>query len=853
MVRRFLILMLVLAGGLSAGTRLTPYNWGFGGNNMAGTRNMNANALSQRYKYAINWSGLGEGYAAVLDSIYDYSVAQSYSPVFRYGPYASNHEINLLYTSYVDSTTPYTTRILDTTREWLYIYAKAYLDSVGIDVETLVVHIDDNAYSMSNIAGKGDGKSRSASSCDTLLWRKRRFWYQALGNTSADTMFYPAGVCWLANGENLDACKAIAYAYRRHFFDDSVAFGPGNYHYYTYYADNQYRDAYSPRMSSYTAINSATGGATAYMDWREKVNIGGSTDSNAAYFDNGIVQLDSVVTAVLDSVSDALGQTHIEGFANVTKFSVVHFIAPLRGQMNLHFENPMDYGKSWSQVFGPILDLADSMYHAYPGQYVWYTNSANIMCSPTPGVWNYDSTRIFLFHYGFMLCAYDTNWIINLFAAGNSNYWRDIFYTDFGSPVHGYTLTNTAGSGGTYQAVIHRQFNKAGVITQIVCRSNYSALDRVNDSVSVSLGGTYYEIDANADTNAVGVTSTYLKPYQAKFFTQQSPGGGPTSAPPIISNIGPILGFQDSTGHISFTATDDFRLNRVRCYIWLPDSVHETNDSVSIYDSTVVGAGTSLTPSIDYVWPDKGVAWIVVDALDDSTDNAHDSVSCFLYPDPNPDISSIHPTSGMKDSTDTVTATLTGIAEDYQLDSARSYVRPLTGDSITVGDTTYSPAQTTASVAFPYTWPDSGYYWLVVVATNESGQSGRDSVHIHVEEDDAPAVTSILPASGWRDSTDAITATVTDDYGITNIVSYLWNPAMEVVGLWDSTYSPASTSENPSHDYTWPSAGWYYLVFVAIDTDGQVTRDSSHIYINQVNPVHGVKGQKAKGRKVNVK
>ncbi len=121
----------------------------------------------------------------------------------------------------------------------------------------------------------------------------------------------------------------------------------------------------------------------------------------------------------------------------------------------------------------------------------------------------------------------------------------------------------------------------------------------------------------------------------------------------------------------------------------------------------------------------------------------------------------------------------------------------------------------------------------------------------------SPGIGSILPASSYRDSTDAVTATITDDYGVNHIYNYVWPPdsvhgSNDSISIFDSAYSTGDTAVtwNPSHDYTWLDSGDYQIVFVAIDDSSNTTRDSQQILISvqaaaevSVNINHGYYGK----------
>ena len=278
-MRRILVALLITAATLSAADK-TPYKHIIGGNGYTGTN-----------RYTFRW--LVEHFDASAAGEYSFmkalvDTARALGRDFPVGPYASSQEINLYEGGNPGLT--YQARLADTTRHWQYVYAKHYLDSIGVSVESLVVHLADNAV---NITQQGDG-NRSYS-LTGLAQQQKRFTYQYWNNQAGD-YFYPAGYVWLANGYCKYAREALAYAYRRYFVEDSAKSGRGpvKAHWRMFFMDNQYRDA--GRLGSYYAINSTSGGPSSQMDWIEQKMI--QTDSQMYYFDYSWLMLWTAIGAV---------------------------------------------------------------------------------------------------------------------------------------------------------------------------------------------------------------------------------------------------------------------------------------------------------------------------------------------------------------------------------------------------------------------------------------------------------------------------------------------------------------------------------------------------------------------------
>ncbi len=464
------------------------------------------------------------------DSLCD--TAEAMGKIFRAGPYASSQEINLY--ERFDTGKQYNERLNNVTDLWLYIYAKHYLDSIGVSAESLVVHIDDDFVRITN---QGDGVREY--NLTGLPHHKKRFSYQYWNNTPSDTMFYPAGYCWLANGFNPDARRAIAYAYRRHLIEDSVAYGPGDRHWTAFFMDNQYRGGFGPRLNSYYEINSATGGPTSGLDWMEQPGIGNDLNSNLNYYDHSTLLIDSTIRVVLDSACDAHGLERIYGFANVEKFSPAHLGVAVR-YTHVNLENPVDYAKAWPNGWQQWYAMADTM-AAHPDRYINWLFSGDFLCSSSPSDWKYDSSRIYMTHYAFFLQVRDTNAYCGPARFNDINRWRDIYEVDFGEPDGPAYEVSSTGSSYTKLAVMRRDYNNGAAVTLV--RTSHGTADWVNDQVAVNLHQLYREVDANADTSAVADSIFYLKPYMGKILiTADSCGVPPTVPVPTSPASGSALG-----------------------------------------------------------------------------------------------------------------------------------------------------------------------------------------------------------------------------------------------------------------------------------------------------------------------
>ncbi len=574
-MKRLIIVCLLLAGVLSAQDK-TPYKFLFAGNSYYGPRNASAQWLAERYDAGI--AGTGD-WSAMYDSIYHDTRAMGKE--FWCGPYASSQEINLY--SRFDAGAQYNDRLADVGTYWLYVYAKHYLDSIGVSPESLVVHIADDYVSITN-----DGDGARSYSLSGLPYHKRRFTYQYWNNTPSDTMFYPAGYCWLANGFNRDARNAIAYAYRRHLIEDSARYGPGDFHWSALFMDNQYREGYAPRLYSYYDINSTSGGPTSGLDWYEQPGIGNDVSANTRYYDYSTMLIDSTIEHVLDSTCAVRGLQRIRPFANVDKFSDVTLGVQLR-YTNVSLENPVDYAKAWPNGWQRWYVMADTM-AAHPERYVSWGFLGDFLCSSDPSDWRYDSSRIYMTHYAFFLQVRDTNAFIAPSRFNDTTRWRGIYEVDFGEPDAPAYEVSSVGSNYSKIAVMRRDYNNGNVA--VLVRTSHGQVDWVHDSVAVNVHGLFYSIDADGNAAAQPDSVFYMKPYMGKIL-RKSQGSAP-----VISDVGPVDPYSlvDSTSLLGFTVSAEGGLDSLE--VWL---VRPGSDTLLLRRSFSPGA-TSFSWSDLYTW-----------------------------------------------------------------------------------------------------------------------------------------------------------------------------------------------------------------------------------------------------------
>jgi hypothetical protein len=515
-MKKGLILFLCLLAVSGFAADRTPYKFGFGANSNdvsgGGATSYTITDLVECYDMGLNfgsWPGLE-------DSLRD--TAAYLGMDFWSGSYASSQEVNVYSTDSLDS---HATRMADTTTCWLYIYASHYLDSIGVSVESLVVHIADDMLAstmLNETVGYKYRKILTAALADSL----KRYSYQYWRNSSTGP-YFPTGVTWLANGYCESTRHAIGYAFRRYLIEDS-----GNHMQTAYFMDNQYRGGYAARLYSYNTIDSTRGGPTAGLDWVEQPGIGTSIDTCQKYYDNSTSLIDSTINFVLDSTTTADGLHKIRGFANVDKFDYFQTGHQLRNT-NIMFENPVDYGKSWSQYYNWYM-MADTI-AAHPERYAQWNFAGDFICSANPADWYYDSTRIYGFHYALFLQWRDTNIFVSPHRFNDhAERWQTIYEVNFGTKDSAAYEVSSVGSGFyDTRKVMRVDYTHSGSDNCMIVRTSDPDYDFTTDTVHVDLGGTFYKVSVAADTSATARTVDTLLMYEGGFYVSSAPYRGHTS------------------------------------------------------------------------------------------------------------------------------------------------------------------------------------------------------------------------------------------------------------------------------------------------------------------------------------
>jgi len=524
------VLLILLAGMAGAQGDSTKYSFYIPGNAyITGSDAYTVTWLAQRYDGIYNYGD----HAFVGESLYD--TCQAWGKEFVFGPYASTQEVNLYEKNNPEYTYDYR---LTLSKHWYVALLEHYMDSTSKERESLYVHIRDDALSITN-----GGTTRANSSIQSEIFRKRRFSLQYWNNDVTDTGIYPQGYCWLANGFNVDMRKAAAYAYIRRFVTDSVTYTDGTHRHTCFFADNQYRGGYAPRLYTYYSINSSSGGPTSEMDWWEVANIQTNADSLNRYYDESTILIDSSIANALDSACDANGLSRVQMFANCNKGDIAN--NPITMQ---YFD--MFWELSYEYVGDAFTDwmAKDSITHL-----VRLNTDRHLITEWrldlcwNPATWGtkdrlcYGAMAWFLTFQDSTIHASPVRWNVP------SN-WHECFQINIGDPVDDTTLkTDTTGSGASREVVIKRRYYDAvsGDSGIAVFRTGYDTIGTNSDTVWVHLWDDnttdtswYYQIDENRDTSVVAVDSIVLFPLQGWIGIQAAGSGPPPASLPNIKYKG---------------------------------------------------------------------------------------------------------------------------------------------------------------------------------------------------------------------------------------------------------------------------------------------------------------------------
>jgi len=700
----------------------TKYSFYIPGNANIGS-GYTVTGLAQKYDGIYNYGG----FALLGESLFD--TCQSWGKSFIFGPYASTQEMNMYVSGHPEYDYDYR---LTLSANWYVALEEHYIDSIGQERESLYVHLADTAITITQDV---DGQ-RIVDRMDTLIHRKTRFTYQYWNNSSGDTGMYPMGYTWLANGINTYTQQAAAYAYVRRFILDTADYGDGAHRPTCFFADNQYiygTAGTGPRLPDYYVVNSTAGGPTSQMDWDEVASIQSNTDSLWRYATKSTLPIDSAIANALDSACAANGLPKIQKFANTEKGNIYYNPYVLQ-YFSIFWELSFEYvGDAFTDWMAK-----DSIAHLIrldPDRHL--ITEWRLDACWNPATWG-TKDRLCYGAMAWFLTFQDTTIHASPVRWNDPTRWHECFQIDIGDPVDDTTLkTDTTGSGASREVVIKRRYYDAvsGDSGIAVFRTGYDTIGTNSDTVWVHLWDDnttdtswYYQIDENRDTSSNRVDSIPLFPIQGWIGTQHAP----VETAPTIGTILPTSSYVDSTDAITSTITDDYGVNRAICYIRPP--AYTPTDT--IMDSSIATGDTAVSWdfSIDHLWTDSGDCYIVFVAIDDSGHTSRDSISLLIdIQQYSPVISEISPTSAYRDSTDNVSAAIT---DDYFINEIWNYVwppdsTPGVNDSISIWDTTLA-SEPLWNPSHPYTWLDSGNYWIVFGAVDNDDDTTVDSIQILV-------------------------------------------------------------------------------------------------------------------------
>jgi hypothetical protein len=514
-----LFLCLLAVSGFAAEEDRTPYKFFIGANAYSGSPNYTITFLAECYDGV---SSYGD-WPLLADSMMDTIQSWGSPKPFIFGPYASTQELNL----YVSDNT-FTKADRDTVSTlWLYQYAEHYMDSIGVSPESLVVHIADDM--LATTVADGYRKILTAG----LNQSEKRYDYQYWNNTSADTFCYPTGYTWLANGYNDDTKAAIAYAFKRHFLEDSASYGSGKYHYTCYFADNQYRNLTSPRLPSYNTIDSTRGGPTSGLDWVEQAGIESTIDSLYKYYDNSTLLIDSAIDAVMNAFCDANGLTDsVIRFANVDKYNNTHAQIQIP-YTSLNFELIFSYNgadwRNWRNTYQNA-ELLQQWGDSTGAKKRYGLFECRLDAFADEGEW-YTSDRLYYGVYAWFLTFQEDNMYLYPARFNDTTRWRYIYEVDLGSRIDATFDTTDDATGscnfwgyGDCRFVVQCKYLNGADTAITLYRTGYGGeTGQETDSFEVSLGNSYYKVDVDADTALGAVSSVWLKPCEGWIGVQGAP------------------------------------------------------------------------------------------------------------------------------------------------------------------------------------------------------------------------------------------------------------------------------------------------------------------------------------------
>lgn len=541
MKRLVLILICLVMAALVGATDKTPYPFELGGNGYSGSMYNG----KWTHKWIIErYDGCIAGGYTLLNNLYD-SAAYYGKPSFcnDIGPYTAPQEIGL----YDAGLITYAARMLDTVDQHQYIYSKRYMDSVGISAESLVVHIADDSVAL-HMSKETPNKSFRL---DTLAYAKKRMTHQYWNNPSSGEDPFFIGYLWLLNGRNADAIKATNYWALRYMIQDSarVNFGPGGGHWTAMFFDNyQY---FTSVIGDYWDATASYGGPSSGIDFYELHNAD-DADSARAWKRSSWDHAAAEIQRTLDPYDVTIWLN-----APAPQWSGA---ATNLGQMidsagGMSFEAMVDISKNsgtWDALYA-LMDICK----AHPATRNSWTGWCDWSWSSDPGSWLYDSSRFSLVMFAAWLQGRDTNSVFcPLRYFNDTTRWFPFFEKNFGEFSGNYSIVSTqhAAEYTNKDYVVKRSYDSGDV--WIYVRTSGSTSAFTTDSVSVALGGTYYLMDEEtADFGSSGITSIYLKPWQAKIVANEAAWDGPHHSQPYGYGADTLPYISRTPSTFTFTAT----------------------------------------------------------------------------------------------------------------------------------------------------------------------------------------------------------------------------------------------------------------------------------------------------------
>lgn len=508
--------------------------------------------------------------------------------------------------------------------DWTYSCLMRFYDSASISAESAFVHIAESivVHSLSDDADRWINLDSLASAGNDSATRvSLRYFYNDINDTAnMGSGYYPAGDGeWYCNvtSPTFRSFRAASYLYMWERQDellpnlDSVV----NYA----YLDN-YLLTYQESVSNYWLSD-----GTRHID--SSIDYGGAWKTATAEVDwdiqDDIVPNDIILRTPLMQLAGEIQDSMAAGgyggvipnMNNTTIAALFDFVDGYE-PAGLFYEN-----RGEKIVKSPYNDGGEGFW-----QYSRKHDTVLLANSATMQFWEYrlwasngdddtstaDADRYFLMALNSFLCMQDTATDYFKFGLADMDFWFTGHEIDLGYPIGEYdSLTYNSGD----DFVFFRRYSKGFSVFRPEM-TNYTSVTFTHDSLGLG-DTTLYQIGAwLSDTVA---TIAYLDgiaidTIEGQYFLFESGESGPGVSG--LSSSKDTIAVQTT---ITATCTDDYGIDSVDLFIYLPDSTAWVNDSVSILDTLLGADETTYNLSETYTWGQTGGHWIYLTLVDDSS------------------------------------------------------------------------------------------------------------------------------------------------------------------------------------------------------------------------------------------